>query len=290
MANGQFDFQAVMYGSFSPLHLLGLSAIFGGSYFSALRWRVLLRLQGLTFKTSIVLRWTLISNFFGLALPGGAWTEMSRAYYMFRSSPNCRIAALSSIILDRILALGSLILMGFLSFIALVLTSDMVDDTIGIFGVIMGGILMFTIGGFLLVGYGPVRRVIKMPLPEKYGVIIDAIIVSYVSRKIILAQSFALSFIAHVFILSAFFFAAEILSTTVGWKEQAIAMPLVMISNVLPLTPSGIGVGETVSAFIFALFGIGNGAAIMLVARIWFVAVQLFGGAVYLFHRHEEAA
>lgn len=275
--------------SFNSLHISGVAVVLGSAVVAALRWGLLLHLQGLRFKVAVVLRWTLICEFFGLTLPGGAGTELARAYYMFRSAPNAKTAALSSIILDRVLAMTSLILMGFLSFLALYLTSDTVDETIMVFGTVMGAVLFGTILGFILIGFRPVRRLIQMPLPQKHKDVVDNIITSYTGGKMVLLQSFALSFAAHTFILFAFFISAEILSTPVGWEALAIAMPLAMISNILPITPAGIGVGETTAAFVFALFGISNGATIMLVSRIWFIAIQLLGGVIYLFHRHEEA-
>lgn len=289
ISNGQLDFQPLLDELLNPLQILGLIVVFAGSIAGALRWGLLLKLQGLPYTNWIVIRWTLICEFFGLTLPGGAGTELARAYYMYRNAPNAKIAALSSIILDRVLAMSSLILMGFLAFLALLLTSEEIDPTIWVFGAVMGAILFCTIAGFIFIGFQPIRRLIQMPLPDKYKEVVDNIIVSYVHRKKILLQSFVISFIAHTFILFAFFFAAEILSTTVSWQQLAIAMPLVMIANIIPITPAGIGVGETAAAFVFALFGIANGATIMLVARVWLVVIQLLGGVIYLFHRHEKA-
>jgi len=288
--NDQIDFQSVADASLSPLHVLGFSAVLGGGVVSAMRWGLLLRLQGLRFTKRIVIRWTLISNFFGLALPGLAGSELARAYYMFKSAPHAKTAALSSIFIDRILAMTSLMLMGFLAFLAVFLTSDHVDSSILFLGGTMGAVLISSVLGFFLITFNPVRRLIQTLIPGKYSELIEGIIAVYSRKKLVLLQSFGFSFIAHMLILSAFFFSAEILSTDVEWKELAVVMPLVMVSAALPITPAGIGVGETAAAFIFALFGIGNGATIMLVARIWIVAVQLLGGVIYLFHRHEEAA
>lgn len=287
-ASDKLDFQPVLEEAFNSYHILGLIVVLGSTAMAAFRWGYLLKLQGLSFSGSVVIRWTLIGEFFGLTLPGGVGTELSRAFYMFRNATNTKTAALSSIILDRILAMSSLILMGFLAFLALLISSDTVDKTILVIGVILGAVLIATVLGFILIGFRPIRRLIQVPLPEKYRQVVDNIIVSYVSQKKILLKSFVYSFIAHSLILLAFFIAAEILSTGVSWEVLTITMPLVMISNILPFTPAGIGVGETTAAFLFALFGIPNGGAIMLVARIWLVAVQLLGGVVYLFDRHEE--
>ena len=87
---------------------------------------------------------------------------------------------------------------------------------------------------------------------------------------------------------SIFAIAAHILEVSVGLDTIAIVVPFVVIANILPLSPGGIGVGETVASFLFAEFGVADGAAIMLTARIWIIIVQLAGGIVYLLYRHEQ--
>jgi hypothetical protein len=53
--------------------------------------------------------------------------------------------------------------------------------------------------------------------------------------------------------------------------------------NSLPLTPGGIGIGETAFTALFRLTGINGGAETLLCVRLWNVLVGLLGLLVYLF-------
>lgn len=287
-STARLDFSPLVGEFPGPLHLLGIIAIFASIVPQTARWSLLLKLQGIKFKFLKVAQWTVIGEFFGLTLPGGAGTEIARAYYMFRNAPNAKTAAMSSIILDRIFALSSLVFLGVVSFVYLYLTSPEVNQSILYMGGAMSLVLAGVGFGFFVIALKPTRKLLQIMAPEKYADILDNIITAYVSRKGALLQCFLLSLASHLCMLAAFFLAAEILNSDIDWTTMAIVMPLVLISNILPVAPAGIGVGETAASFLFAQFGILNGATVMLVARVWLVLMQLFGGLVYLSHRREK--
>jgi uncharacterized membrane protein YbhN (UPF0104 family) len=56
--------------------------------------------------------------------------------------------------------------------------------------------------------------------------------------------------------------------------------------NSLPLTPGGIGVGETAFNALFKLTGMSGGAEALLCVRLWNIFVGLLGLLVYLFGMH----
>ena len=62
---------------------------------------------------------------------------MARIYYLFRSAPNTKIAALSSIILDRILALCSLMFLGVVSFLVLMARPEPPEPLVVVMGAFM---------------------------------------------------------------------------------------------------------------------------------------------------------
>ena len=176
--SGKLDFQSVLEESFNPYHILGLVFILSSNVVAAFRWRYLLHLQGLSFRSAVVIRWVMIGDFFGLTLPGGAGTEITLAFYLFRNAPNAKTAALSSLFLDRILSVTSLMSMGFLSFLVLLISSDTVDKTILVLGIVMGTVLLGIVLGFFLIGLRPVRKLIQTPLSENYRQVVDNIIIT----------------------------------------------------------------------------------------------------------------
>jgi len=249
---------------------------------------MLLNLQRVSFPYGRMVRWTIIGEFFGLALPGGAGTELARVYYLLRNAPNAKIAALSSILLDRVLALCSLLFLGVVSFLVLLSTGRELTSAVVWMGAAMTLCLAGAGIGFLIFAYGPSRALLLRLSPKRYAAILDATITAYTGQIRGLLFCFSVSVATHVFFLASFVVAGAVLESPLGWEEMFLISPLVMIANTLPLSPAGIGVGETAASFLFAEFGAMNGAAIMVVVRVWMVIMQLAGGVVYLFHRHQR--
>jgi uncharacterized membrane protein YbhN (UPF0104 family) len=86
--SGRLDFSPLLTEAPSPFHAFGIALVFASVLPQSLRWRLLLALQNVAFSLKRLIQWTLIGEFFALALPGGAGTEMARIYYLFRSAPN----------------------------------------------------------------------------------------------------------------------------------------------------------------------------------------------------------
>lgn len=79
--------------------------------------------------------------------------------------------------------------------------------------------------------------------------------------------------------------AARSLSIPLGLLEAGAVLPLASLANALPLSPGGIGVGETAASVAFSQLGLpaNSGAELMLVVRMALVAWAVVGGGVYAF-------
>jgi glycosyltransferase 2 family protein len=62
-----------------------------------------------------------------------------------------------------------------------------------------------------------------------------------------------------------------------------LVAPLGHLVNSLPLTPGGLGVGETAFNALFAFTGMADGADALLCVRIWSLLVGALGLLNYLF-------
>jgi uncharacterized membrane protein YbhN (UPF0104 family) len=68
-----------------------------------------------------------------------------------------------------------------------------------------------------------------------------------------------------------------------GWTPRmCLVIPIGHIVNSLPLTPGGLGVGETAFNALFNITGLRGGAEALLCSRIWMGLVGLIGFAFYL--------
>jgi uncharacterized membrane protein YbhN (UPF0104 family) len=63
---------------------------------------------------------------------------------------------------------------------------------------------------------------------------------------------------------------------------MCLVIPMGDVANSLPLTPGGLGVGETAFSVLFKLAGLQGGAEALLCWRIWRAMVGLIGLVIYL--------
>ncbi|HIJ92750.1 MAG TPA: flippase-like domain-containing protein, partial [Rhodospirillaceae bacterium] len=220
-----------------------------------------------------------------LVLPGGAGTELARGYYVFRNAPNAKTAALSTVVLDRILGLFALVFLGVLAFLGLLADDAPLNINIALMGVATIALFLGTCLGFGLIGFSPSRRLILSLVPRRFAEPVNSMVYAYLHGKRAIAYGVILSVGAHLMLMGSFMIAGYILGTPLGWREVFLIVPLVTISNIIPISPAGIGIGEVTASFLFAQFDIANGAAIMFVVRMWMILSQLLGGLVYLFYR-----
>jgi len=64
--------------------------------------------------------------------------------------------------------------------------------------------------------------------------------------------------------------------------KMCLVIPMGYIANSLPLTPGGLGVGETAFNALFDITGLHGGAEALLCWRIWSVLVGILGLIFYL--------
>ena len=273
--------------AFQPLHLCGLAVFTASLVPQVLRWWWLLRLHQADISPIRVGRWVWIGEFFTMALPGGAGAEVSRLYYVFKHTSCSKTAAISTMVLDRVLGLGALLLLGSLAYLAAQFSETDPGAPVAMMGSASAVMFLGLCAAFLAFGLAPVRRMFLALAPGSMAASARAALEAYLKGKRVLFRCFGVSVLSHLLLMGAFMVSGSILGVELGWRTVFLVVPLVFIANFLPLSPGGIGIGETAAAFLFAQFGFANGAAIMLTVRVWIVLLQLAGGGVYLLNREE---
>ena len=77
--------------------------------------------------------------------------------------------------------------------------------------------------------------------------------------------------------LLSFSLAGMTLGNEIPPARALLAGPLVVLANSLPVSPGGIGVGESAAKALFALLGATGGAEVMLLLRLVGAVVALPG-------------
>jgi uncharacterized protein (TIRG00374 family) len=281
--SGRLDFHLFFSAPLSPLHLLGILVLLSSQLVQAVRWWWLLKAQeiDLSFPQSVVLLW--IGFFFSLVLPGLSGGLMARGYYVTREAPSAKVAGISTVLLDRAIGLYALLWLSMVSLLYLFLSQKAVTLPILQVGalslLLMVGATLF----FVALWAHPTRDLALRLVPRRFRPAVETTLKTYHARGRRLLGCFALSLAAGIMAMGAFLVAGHVIGTPINWKQAFLVCPLVYVIGSLPISPGGIGVGETVASVLFARFGVETGATVMLTVRLWFLVLQLPGGLLYVF-------
>ncbi len=285
IGSGRLDLSTPALDLLSSYFILGFVAYLGSVVPTIVRWQRLLHMYRLDFSLWRITRWIWIAEFFALELPGGTGAELSRGYYVYRSTPDLKAAALSTVFIDRVFGLWALLLLGTIAFGVLYVRAPDTTGTLAWAGMATALLFAGTSAFFLVLGLTPFQQAFYRFVPGRIRAIVEPVTAVYGHERKTMLLAILLSLTSQLSLMTSFLGAAWIVGGEVTWIAVFAAVPVIYISNYLPIAPGGIGVGEAAASFLFAAAGVANGAAIMLVVRMWIVIVQLSGGLVYLLHR-----
>ena len=272
-----------------PISIVAVVLIFLDIFLMSLRLCWLFRPQMLRLSLGSSLALNLVSSFFATFLPGAAGGDLAKLYYAAKENRGRRAEIVTTIAFDRMVGLFSLLLLPLLFaplFVPLIRTVRALQILLAITMLLAAGML----GIFLLCLFvaSPIRHVARwlsswMPqaarvFPER---IVDTI-GAYRGEWGILFEALGASLVCNLTLIAAtalaiFLFAPQSLSL-----KMCLVIPMGDVANSLPLTPGGLGVGETAFSALFRLAGLQGGAEALLCWRIWRAMVGLTGLAIYL--------
>jgi uncharacterized membrane protein YbhN (UPF0104 family) len=261
------------------VYVAGLAAMFLGFVIQTVRWWLLLRVVGVPMSLGRSFATSWVSQFFAQVLPGASTGEIVRILYVVRDSPDAKLAATSSVLVDRAMGLYAYLWLGVLSLGATFsLPEAGYRDVAAPLLVSFAGVSAIT----LLVIWAPAWRAFGALLPERIRAPLDGVASRYQANGRMLALCFAISLASAALVLGSFYCAALIVDPRASWQSVMLVAPLVLVASVLPITPGGIGVAEGAAALLFARVGVESGASIMLLVRVWLVLTRLPGAFVYI--------
>lgn len=285
---GLLDLSPLIDGSLSIYFFLVPVCLIANLVLAGMRWSFLLRVHNSQIRLLDVIGWQWIGEFFALFTPGGGGGELARAYYAFRSTEQGKIAALSTVILDRLIGLHTLLLLGAASLAFLYIGGTGEQLKLGWIG---GMVLMLLLGVsifFLAFNFVSIRTLSLYLIPASLKETVTSMYDAYLKEKKAFFSCFVISLLSQIFLLGAFYLAGMHLDTPVDFSTVLLVVPLIFLANTLPISPGGIGVGETAASFLLLQFGIANGAAIMLIVRLSLIAVQLPGVLFFLAQKNRK--
>src|SRR5436853_1999463 len=234
-----------------PLYLIGAFLFLALAYLTAiLRWKLLLRAQGLVVTYMRALKLTFIGFFFNNVLPGLTGGDIVKAVMIAQDHPEERPAAVGTVIVDRVLGL---IVLALMSAGVLVFTFDKYREA----AIAVFGFLGVTAVALVLFFSRRVRRAIRLDELMKRlsgaGILkkLDRAFFLYRSQKKTVLEAVALSVVSHCGNIGAIVcFGLGIgLDKSAGLEGNPVVaylatVPIILIVSSIPLLPGGWGVGE----------------------------------------------
>lgn len=256
------------------------------------RWRLLMKVQGISLGWLRTLRVYMIGLFFNLFLLGATGGDIVKIFYTMRETATKKSAAFLSVVVDRMMGLLALVaimaVLGSIRFPDLMKLPVYITGTVALVMSAMTGVV---IAGFLVDRFHLAH---KLPswLPLRAKIVEFATVFSVYARDMkVMGITFALSIPAHLLNFLAFYFAARAFGAfkqASGVMDFFTVMPLINTFTALPISLSGFGVREGLFTDIFyKLFGTPEAMAVMISITGFMMTVfwALVGGAIYLVYR-----
>jgi len=309
-------FAAILIGSlfyFQVITIEALGGIFGnppvaasafavllvGHALAALRWYVLLRTMEIPIRFRACVEIFAIGTFANTFLPGGTGGDLLRSVYVARDVHSDRAGGVISVFVDRALGLFGLLavtaLIGFLAAehpdasvstrsTAIVLVTVLVGSVIGV----VAALIAVTPERFAkLKEYVGTRTVLRRAFLRMFEMSAKlrrnpvSVLISFG-----LSVAVTLTIVVAIILLSQGYESGGL--TALDFSYAAL---LALIANVVPITPGGIGVGETAFAFLCVAWeavraGLPYGT-IFFGYRLLTMLISLFGAIGFVTYKRQ---
>ncbi|NMX75141.1 flippase-like domain-containing protein [Pseudomonas sp. WS 5532] len=250
--SGQLDFGSItVVFDHIDLFVPALICLFLGILISGFRWWLLLKATQNIIPLSTVLNLQLMGSFFSTWLPGAAGGDAVKGVQIFRLLESGRSTALISIVTDRVFAMLGLVSVAML--VSVFLPAAVSPDSeflqyIGLLRVLVllsfMGLILLVLGVFVALKFSLIDRLpikIRHHL-QPFGLTLLMYFRAWPTLLLCWVASLAATgivIIGMVIIASMFPFAANA-------EVTAIAGVFGNLFSVIPITPGGLGVGESV--------------------------------------------
>ena len=282
------------------LFALGALAYFCTVVLSGVRWWWLLRANQLEVSLWEAQRFTWIGLFFNNVVPGSTGGDLVKAMYIMKHCPGARIVALVSVIVDRVMGLGSLALLaGIVVLFAL--------DRFGFLALVIWAVLI----GVSLVGViafsRRLRELVRLShllnrLPARLSGLlkrVDQAVFYYRSQVLGVIAWTVGGMLIHVGACLSVLCMGEALGVGLPTLDYFVLIPLANLVSAVPIAPNGWGLGEALYGFLFKNYGayaLGGGAAaeaimgtrgvaLSVLFRLHVTAWSLLGGIAALLEK-----
>lgn len=282
--------------------LFGLGALcyFITALIASARWWWLLRVNGTDVSLWETVRFTWIGIFFNNVMPGSTGGDVVKALYIMKRCPGHRVEVMVSVIVDRVLGLGSLALLGA---IVVLFALDRCADLALVIWSVIGGVGLLGCVAFSK----RLRQLVRLKtllerLPHKVGHVlrlIDQAVFFYRDHKWVITWSLIAGIGNHIVSVGSVVLMGRALGVGLPTLDYFVLIPIVNIVTAAPIAPNGWGLGEAVYQGLFGRYGpqclpgVPNASAVMgtrgvalsVLYRLHLILWSLLGGVLVLLEK-----
>jgi uncharacterized protein (TIRG00374 family) len=277
--------------------LLGALCYFVCAVTAAARWWWLLHINAIPTTMLQAQRYTWIGMFWNNVVPGATGGDLVKAIYIMKHAPGARVRALVSVLVDRVMGLGSLALLA--AIVVLFALDRFMELAVAVWGV-LGAVFALGVVAFSK----RLRRAVhlddllnRLP-PRLSGVLkkVDGAIYFYRQHKLGIGVWMLLGMVNHMISVTSVYLIGRGLNVGLPAFEYFVLIPIINMVSAIPIAPNGWGVGEAMFGHLFAKYGAAylpdvpdaagamrtRGVALSVLDRIHRTAWSLLGGVLML--------
>lgn len=280
---------------FIGIAVYGLAELVG-----CIRWRTLLRVQGITLSWPRVFSLNMMGLFFSFLIPGDTGGDVVKLFYVLKETAGQRTVAVLSVLVDRLIGLIALIVLAASMTIThwkWLTATPQTAQYVWLVFIILGVGIVGLAFSFIVTGFGLVHRLpARMPGRERLAELALAYNLYARAWKPSLA-AFILSFGVHLLHMATFYcaslaFAGPNTVTPTAGEFFSVA-PIINTIVSLPISLGGIGVREGLFEIFFGnLCGVTHAIAVVISSTGYVLTLfwGLVGAAIYIGYRPSEHA
>ncbi len=258
-------------------------------FFLTHKWNILIRARGIKISLIRLFFINSIGTFWGMFLPSSLGTDVVRGYYLVKNNSEKSISV-SSVFVDRILAMFSLLLIGV---IAIIISGDLLSE----YNLNIYIVSLFIISTliFYLFQKEEVYNFIKSKLQKmKFQKLINLFIklhssiLEYKKYRKALIFSFLFNLLVQFTRVLTYYIISVAFNIPIPIIYFLIFVPIVMIVLMIPISIGGFGLSEGTFIAFFVLIGISINDGVVISFTNTFINTvnTLLGGVIYLFYTH----
>ena len=263
-----------------------------------LRWRMVLRVHGITLPFSRAAEISLVAHFFNSFFLGSTGGDLMKAYYAARETHHKKTEAVVTVFVDRLVGLWAMLL--FAGIMMLPNRALLSSDPLLRLPIIV--VLCMLLGSSALVSlafYGGVSRgwsgardwLRRLPKGEWLEQLLEACR-EFGREKFFVSRALLISVVLNSVTVFQFMVLALGLGLRIPPVMMFVIVPTIICIASLPITPSGLGVRENLFVIMLAAGPLGVHAtqalSLSLLAYAGTLVWSLVGGIVYLMFRERH--